>query len=482
VCDSPLRAATIGQLSELPPNSAVRLGQEVLAAESRFQQKDSLVGLVAPDTSIERVSFEVVNGNGLEEGRLVEVTIANETVTYQVLNGLTKEEIVHSKNTFGFARASARKIGVWNEAEKRFKLAKWLPTPNTPVFLKTTQGFEPNVDVVGHFPRTNYGVSLRSVNGDNSGLHELVTHNTAILGILGVGKSFLAIKLVERLMAVGIKVIAIDLTKQYANELAPYYDADKQAASIQKLQQIGETGKYRVQQNVEDGGSRRDFANAMAGDIKSFMRADNPARLRIYNPAQFNVWRQDSRPFNSNASMASLTPAEITQIISEATLAAVAELGMTDRARVCLVYEEAHSLVPEWNSAVAEGDRSASNGSARAILQGRKYGLGCLLVTQRTANVTKTILNQCNSIFAMRTFDETGKDFLANYLGREYAESLSSLPERHSIFFGRASSCENPVLIRLNDRDAFTRVFREAHPPPTVTAPTVLEDGQPNAG
>ena len=164
--------------------------------------------------------------------------------------------------------------------------------------------------------------------------------------------------------------------------------------------------------------------------------------------------------------MATLSAAEITHIVSEATLQACIALGMSENARVCLVYEEAHSLVPEWTSAVAEGDRAASNGSARAILQGRKYGLGCLLITQRTANVTKTILNQCNTIFAMRTFDETGKDFLANYLGRDYADMLPSLQERHAVFFGRASSCENPVLIRLNDRNEFTSVFRAANPPP----------------
>jgi hypothetical protein len=52
---------------------------------------------------------------------------------------------------------------------------------------------------------------------------------------------------------------------------------------------------------------------------------------------------------------------------------------------------------------------------------------GWLLVTQRTANVTKTILNQCNSIFAMRTFDETGKEVLSNYIGRPYAD----LPTRY---------------------------------------------------
>ena len=121
---------------------------------------------------------------------------------------------------------------------------------------------------------------------------------------------------------------------------------------------------------------------------------------------------------------------------------------MTDTARICLVYEEAHSLVPEWHSIAAEGDKAATAATARAILQGRKYGLGCLLVTQRTANVTKTILNQCNTIFAMRIFDDTGKSFLSNYIGGDYASVLSSLEARHAVVFGKSSTCHNPVLIR----------------------------------
>ena len=117
------------------------------------------------------------------------------------------------------------------------------------------------------------------------------------------------------------------------------------------------------------------------------------------------------------------------------------------------------------------GDKAATNITARAILQGRKYGLGCLLITQRTANVTKTILNQCNTIFAMRTFDDTGKDFLSNYIGGDYAGVLPSLQSRYAVLFGKASSCENPVLIRLNDRAAFLEAFRAAHPPRPLPQP-----------
>jgi hypothetical protein len=452
------------QLSNLLPQSAVAITIEAdnLGVASLLELKNFLVGIVAPETSIQTLFFEVVNRkSGLQEGRLVEIRIGGQMVTYQVVNGLTKEEIVYQKNTFGYARAQAQKIGEWDAQTNRFRLAKWLPEPNSPVFLKSIGSFESRSDAIGHFPGTNYGVTLRKENGQETGIQSLVTHNTAILGILGVGKSSLALELVERVMAEKIKIICLDLTNQYADALTPYYDAKNEEISVKGLRAIGSSGKTKVKQNVEEGGSIREFAIALADELKKFLDPKNPALLKIYNPAQFEVWRQDSRPYNQTASMASLTAAEITQIISETALQLLAEQGMTDKARACIVYEEAHSLVPEWNSAVAEGDRAASNGTARAILQGRKYGLGCLLITQRTANVTKTILNQCNTVFAMRTFDETGKEFLANYLGRDYANVLPSLEERHAVFFGRALACETPVLIRLNDRADFTRVFRK---------------------
>ncbi len=287
----------------------------------------------------------------------------------------------------------------------------------------------------------------------------------------------LAIELVERMIVAGIKVICLDLTNQYADLLEPYYNKKTEEKLIEGLNTVGKGGKTKCTQNVEEGGSIMEFSQELYALIKRFVNSKDD-KIKIFNPAQFEVWRQDSKLYKDNASMASLTPTEITRIITECVLKTVQEIGMTtdNEARVCIVYEEAHSLVPEWNSVASEGDKSATNGTARAILQGRKYGMGCLLITQRTANVTKTILNQCNTIFAMRSFDETGKNFLSDYMGREYAEKLSLLQERHAIFFGKASSCENPVLIRLNDRDKFTSAFRKKHPPPNLKPEGKLEN------
>jgi hypothetical protein len=94
--------------------------------------KNRLVGLVAQDTSNDLLYFEVVTTQELLQGLLVQVKVQRSVVIYQILDGLTKEEIVHQKNTFGIVRAQAKKIGVWKAEEAKFVPSKWLPFLDIP--------------------------------------------------------------------------------------------------------------------------------------------------------------------------------------------------------------------------------------------------------------------------------------------------------------------------------------------------------------
>lgn len=434
----------------------IAVPEEAAGQVPALQWINRLCGIVDVDSSPQHLQLEVIGEKGVQEGALVEVRIGDQRqVIYQVTDGVTREEIVQQKNKYGYARAQARKIGVWDHVARKFEPVSWMPKLNAPVFLLEAEDARGDEDCVGRFPATSYGVRVN--------VSDLVTHNTAVLGILGVGKSYLSIELVERMMAEGVKVICLDLTNQYETLLDDFIDPAFDAKRRDALVEAGKNGKPH--QTKELGGSRNSFKKEVWSQIQAFMSTEDDHPIWVLNPAQFKVTKQASGMFNGNADLAGLTAAEITSIFSDAALTICQQLGMTDQARLCLVYEEAHSLVPEWNSVAAEGDKLATATSARAILQGRKYGLGCLLITQRTANVTKTILNQCNTIFAMRTFDDTGKEFLGNYIGSDYASVLPSLQPRQAVVFGKASSCENPVLIRLNDQDDFRRVFRAEHEP-----------------
>jgi len=101
--------------------------------------------------------------------------------------------------------------------------------------------------------------------------------------------------------------------------------------------------------------------------------------------------------------------------------------------KVLLVLEEAHLLAPEWNFNPVPGLRDKVNQTSQLVLQARKYGLGFLVVSQRSANVVKSILNQCNTIFSFQAFDETGFDFLKNYMGSFHVQSVPNRKSRHGI-------------------------------------------------
>jgi len=442
-------------------NEAVRIDNvssyEDIIENELWKARDNFIGLVAPETKISRLRIDVVRDGtslSLKEGELVETWVNGRKVLYQIVGGFTEKEILQQKNTRGFIKAEARKIGAWNEKLGKFEIVEWLPAPNTPVFLIHDERPSVNGDAIGYFPGTRYPVGMLAVD-------HLVTHNTAILGILGSGKSYLALELIERMIEKGIKVICLDMTNQYAQNLKHFYVESEIERVTKQLQEIGPQGKENVQKNVHEGGSIQEFRSALKEYLEQFLSSENTgSKVTIFNPSEFEIWKQVSKPYNEEASMALLTPPQITQIFAETALEILQDQGMTDKARCCLVFEEAHSLIPEWNSVVDEGDKTATNGTARAILQGRKFGLGSLVITQRTANVTKSILNQCNTVFALRVFDTTGMNFLKNYIGDDYVDILSTIEERQAVFFGKASSCDDPVLVRLNDRVDFLRSFR----------------------
>ncbi len=53
--------------------------------------------------------------------------------------------------------------------------------------------------------------------------------------------------------------------------------------------------------------------------------------------------------------------------------------------------------------------------------------------------------------FALRVFDDTGKSFLENYIGRDYSDTLPTLEERHAIAIGKGIGLKQPVILQLND-------------------------------
>lgn len=283
-----------------------------------------------------------------------------------------------------------------------------------------------------------------------------------------------------------VKIICIDITNEYYKEdkLLKYINGSLIIHDVEGIfnQQISASYDHIEERDKkqfpEESGNKKLYQTAIAADLHTFLFNNNaiPAnfafstdkRVRIYNPDYHKASHGEKIGFNVITSP--LTQAEKTRIISEEIFKIIMKLPIdsSGKAKVLLVFEEAHSLIPEWNSVANEGDKNAVNGTAKVILQGRKYGLGSLVITQRTANISKSILNQCNTIFAMRVFDDTGKQFLENYIGSDYSNLLPTLEERHCIAIGKALKLKQPVIIELNDMK-------------DIILPPVAEDAAPIA-
>src|SRR5260370_39372896 len=66
-------------------------------------------------------------------------------------------------------------------------------------------------------------------------------------------------------------------------------------------------GRGRADQIREEGGSRNAFRAKVIEQFREFLDRDNPRMLRVYNPAQFDVWQQPGGMFNNAAAMGSLS-------------------------------------------------------------------------------------------------------------------------------------------------------------------------------
>jgi hypothetical protein len=452
----------------------IRIGAQVQLKANEADRP--VIGHVSEGSTIEEISVTTVPlaaGLGLEEGRLVEVPIGETPTLYQIvaaqITSRTDESLPRQ-----LVRVQARKLGAWNAERTVFDPVAWVPTPGSAVQLQAMERegeFEDRF--IGYVPGTQYGIAIDP--------HSAVTHNTAILGILGIGKTHLAWELIKRMLADGIKVVALDITGRYSQHFADLCSTETENRIAETLEAAIAANEGNRNVRNDQAGNLEDFEAALKGLLTSFVDGDE--RLLIINPNRFDITRMEGRPYNQQAnSMARLTMVETTRLIAEQLLVLLQARQrdpQDESAVLCLVLEEAHSLVPEWNSTANAAEQQATNGSARAILQGRKYGFGCLLITQRTANVTKSLLNQCNTIFGMRVYDATGMGFLENYVGPTYAQLLASLRERQAVVFGRASSCNSPLIIEVNDSERFNQGFwrpRRGNVPPTVPPDGDAED------
>jgi uncharacterized protein len=132
-----------------------------------------------------------------------------------------------------------------------------------------------------------------------------------------------------------------------------------------------------------------------------------------------------------------------------------------------IVLDEAHAYLKA-------GEGSISSRSVQTIAkEGRKYGVGMLLVTQRPSELDETVLSQCGSIIALRMTNARDKAHVSSAIQdelREMTDVLSSLRTGEAIVSGEAVHIPSRIrffqtsnAVKSSD-PAASQLWTRAHP------------------
>jgi hypothetical protein len=397
---------------------------------------ERLVGLTIERTDILKLRFEYIGKAKVSEGSLLEVKADGQTILYQVVQGITATELLESKDERGFIVGEAIQLGTWNKERCTFEKFGWVPAINSPVYLAAPiEAVTPAAGeyIIGYIPPDQHFPAI--INKE-----EAVTHHLAILGVTGTGKSVFARNLIREIMADGTKVICVDFTYEYKkrfDDCTPVVPPEISKTMFKTIDDLTlELAKYKDKQDATKITNwQRSLHSGFAKAIKEFLKSDRKVAI-------FEL------PDVSNT----VAALEYTRWFFN-VLFKVAKHKKSYGNRVCIVLEEAHTVVPEYNF-MGVSDNSSKhlvNSIGQIALQGRKYDIGFMVIAQRTANVSKTILTQCNSIIAFQQFDRTSSDFLSAYMGRDLAEALPRLKPRHAVAVGKAFKANIPMIFRVPD-------------------------------
>lgn len=159
----------------------------------------------------------------------------------------------------------------------------------------------------------------------------------------------------------------------------------------------------------------------------------------------------------------SLLPAEITHIITSVMARVTLEVLQRYRRQekgetlpTILVMEEAHTFIKRYNSDTENENATAmcTKVFEKIAREGRKYGLGLVLSSQRPSELSPTVISQCNSFLLHRLSNDKDQELVGKLVPdnlRGLLRELPSLPSRNAILLGWAS--ELPVMVRMNYLD-----------------------------
>lgn len=156
----------------------------------------------------------------------------------------------------------------------------------------------------------------------------------------------------------------------------------------------------------------------------------------------------------------SLVPTEVVHIVTAVIARMVFEALQRYRKLnsntlpTVLVMEEAHTFIKRYKEDIENQDAATicCQVFERIAREGRKFGLGLVLSSQRPSELSPTVLSQCNTFLLHRLSNDRDQELVNRLVPdnlKGLLRELPLLPSQSAILLGWAT--ELPVLLKMND-------------------------------
>ena len=327
-------------------------------------------------------------------------------------------------------------------------------------------------------------------------LRKLLTKHCAVLAKSGAGKSYTVGVLIEEILEKKIPLLILDPHGEYSSMKRPNEDEDEEKLAKFNVKPKGyelrEYGDPNINEGVIPLKLSKNITNAelvhllpaklsstQQGVLYSALKnipelnfnellmeleqEESSTKWSIINVIEYlnnlNIFSDSPTPYNelvkiggcSVINLKGMDP-EIQEIIAYKICKDLFEMRKQNRVPpFFLVLEEAHNFCPERSF----GETKSSKILRTIASEGRKFGLGFCVISQRPARVDKSVLSQCTTQLIMKVTNPNDLKAIASSVEGITSESeseIKSLPIGTSLVSGVV---DIPLFVNIRPRRSF---------------------------
>jgi len=327
-------------------------------------------------------------------------------------------------------------------------------------------------------------------------LKKLLTKHVSIIAKTGAGKSYMASVLIEEILEKKVPLLIIDPHGEYST-LKQKNDNKKDIQRMEKFSitaksyaaQVREYGDININNEaiplkLNDQMTSQELIHLMPGKLTSNQMAVLYSALKNLNPVTITGLLLELETEENNAKwnlinvidyldkleLFSSDYTQYNELIQPGTCSIINMRGIEPEMQQIIVYklmkdlfeerkkgrippffaviEEAHNFCPERGF----GDAKSASIIRTIASEGRKFGLGMCIITQRPARVEKSVLSQCNTQIILKVTNPNDlKAIISSVEGisSESESNIKSLPIGTAMITGIV---DMPLLVNIRPK------------------------------